>query len=70
MPDLLGKLMLQNPLTFRLDEEMKKVSGIRFYYISALHQTRKDKEAFELLEEKEGLEMEDIREGEDSIALL
>ena len=53
-----------------LDDEMKRVSRIKFYYISALHKNGKDKEAFELLEEGEGLEMEDIREGEDSIALL
>ena len=53
-----------------LDREEKQISKIRFYYISALHHLGKDKEAYELLEQNGGLEIEDIREGEDSVAQL
>lgn len=53
-----------------MDVEKKEISRIRFYYIRALHHLGKDKKAYELLEQNGGLEMEDIREGEDSIAQL
>ena len=52
------------------DEEEKKAGKLRYYYISALYHTGKAKEALELLEENGGLEIPDIREGEDSIAQL
>ena len=53
-----------------LDVKQQSVSKIRFYYISSLHRLGRDKEAFELLEENGGFEIEDIREGEDSVAQL
>ena len=52
------------------DEEEKKAGKLRYYYISALYHIGKAKEALELLEENGGLEIPDIREGEDSIAQL
>lgn len=54
----------------KLDESMQKINRIRFYYISALHKLGKDKKAYRLLEKDGGMELEDIREGEDSIAQL
>lgn len=53
-----------------MDTEEKNISKIRFYYISSMHRLGRDKEAYELLEENGGLEIEDIREGEDSVARL
>lgn len=53
-----------------LNEQEKQIPKIRFYYISSLHHLGKDKEAYELLEQNGGLEIEDIREGENSIAQL
>lgn len=53
-----------------LDEPMRQVSKIRFYYISALHGLGRDRQAYELLEQGGGMEIEDIREGEDSVAQL
>lgn len=53
-----------------MDAEQKKISKVRFYYICSLHNLGKDREAYELLEENGGLEIEDIREGEDSVAQL
>lgn len=53
-----------------LNEQERQISKIRFYYISSLHRLGKDKEAYELLEQNGGLEIEDIREGENSIAQL
>ncbi|MDE6203890.1 MAG: DUF5107 domain-containing protein, partial [Lachnospiraceae bacterium] len=53
-----------------MNTDQKDISKVRFYYISSLHRLGKDKEAYELLEENGGLEMEDIREGEDSVAQL
>ena len=48
----------------------QQMGKLKFYYISALHRLGKEKKAYELLEENEGLTVEDIREGEDSIAQL
>ena len=53
-----------------MDTEQKNISKVRFHYISSLHRMGKDKEAYGLLEENGGLEIEDIREGEDSVAQL
>lgn len=53
-----------------LGEEERQISKIRFYYICSLHHLGKDREAYEQLEQNGGLEMEDIREGEDSMAQL
>lgn len=50
--------------------DMQAVGKIRFYYIDALHQMGKDEQAYRLLEEGDGLEIPDIREGEDAIAGL
>lgn len=54
----------------KLDKEAQSLNRIRFYYISALHKLGKNKKAFKLLEQDEGLELEDIREGEESIGQL
>ena len=54
----------------KLDSDMQKVGKLKFYYISALHKTGEDKKAYELLEENGGLVIDDIREGEDSVAQL
>lgn len=54
----------------KLDRKVQEINRIRFYYISALHKLGKNKKAFSLLEQDGGLELEDIREGEDSIAQL
>lgn len=54
----------------QLDLPRQNIGKIRFYYISALHRSGCDKEAYELLEKDGGLMMEDIREGEDSMAGL
>lgn len=53
-----------------LDSAMQAVARIRFYYISALNNLGQAQLAFQLLEENGGLVMEDIREGEDSVAKL
>ena len=53
-----------------LSENMRNVGKLKFLYISALHALGEDGRAYELPEENGGLEMEDIREGEDSIAQL
>lgn len=50
--------------------EVQKIGKLAFYYISALHRTGEDKKAYELLEKDGGLVIDDIREGEDSIARL
>lgn len=54
----------------QLDLPLQNIGKIRFYYVSALHRSGCDKEAYELLEKDGGLMMEDIREGEDSLAGL
>ncbi|OUQ45936.1 DUF5107 domain-containing protein [Lachnoclostridium sp. An118] len=53
-----------------LEEGLRENSRLKFIYISALHQLGEDREAARLLEEKGGLLLEDIREGEDSIGRL
>ena len=54
----------------KMEEQLKEESRLKFYYISALHRLGQDREALRLLEEKGGLLLEDIREGEDSIGEL
>lgn len=54
----------------QLDLTLQNIGKIRFYYVSALHRSGCDKEAYGLLEKDGGLMMEDIREGEDSLAGL
>ena len=53
-------------------EVLKKeeISRLRFYYISAKYHLGDYEEAKELLEKDGGLEMEDLREGEDSLEQL
>ena len=53
-----------------METEGQEISKVRFYYISALHRLGREKEAYALLEQNGGLEVEDIREGEDSVAQL
>lgn len=53
-----------------LSGEQQKIGKLKFYYISALHQTGEEEKAYRLLEENGGLVIDDIREGEDSIAQL
>ncbi len=53
-----------------MEIEGQEISKVRFYYISALHRLGREKEAYALLEQNGGLEVEDIREGEDSVAQL
>lgn len=53
-----------------LEKEEQNINKIKFYYISALHALSKDREAYDLLEENGGMELEDIREGEDSFGRL
>lgn len=53
-----------------LAEKEQKIARLKFFYISALHKLGFDKKAYELLEENGGLDMEDIREGEDSVIQL
>ncbi len=50
--------------------DIRQVGKLKFYYISALHKLGEDKKAYELLEKDGGLVIDDIREGEDSIAKL
>lgn len=52
------------------DREVQEVGKLKFYYISALHRMGEDKKAYEILEKDGGLVIDDIREGEDSIAQL
>lgn len=53
-----------------LDEEMQKESRIRFFYIQALAETGREKEAYCLLRADGGLVIDDIREGEISLGEL
>lgn len=53
-----------------LTQEHKNIGKLRFLYISALHHLGRDEQAYTILEENGGLEIEDIREGEDSIGEL
>lgn len=52
------------------DREIQEVGKLKYYYIHALHMLGEDKKAYELLEENGGLVIDDIREGEDSVAQL
>lgn len=53
-----------------LDEGNKEINRLKIYYISSKYQLGQYEEAFELLEKDGGLEIEDIREGEDSMEQL
>lgn len=53
-----------------LDEELQKESRIRFFYIQALAEAGREKEAYRLLRADGGLVIDDIREGEDSLREL
>ena len=54
----------------RLSDVERRISRLKFFYISSLHKLGSDLKAFEILEENGGLDMEDIRKGEDSIMQL
>ena len=54
----------------QLDAELQEESRIKFYYIRALSCVGQGKEAYGLLEAKEGFVLDDIREGEDSLAAV
>ena len=53
-----------------LAEKEQKIARLKFYYIASLHKLGFDQKSYELLEENGGLDMEDIREGEDSVVQL
>lgn len=53
-----------------MEAELKANGRLKFIYIFALRRLGEDREAERLLEEKGGLLLEDIREGEDSIGKL
>lgn len=65
---LCGKYQTVCSVYEALGEREQKTAKIKFYYISALHKLGENEKAYQLLEENGGLVMEDIREGEDSIA--
>lgn len=50
--------------------EVQEIGKLKFYCIFALHKLGKDRKAYEILEKDGGLVIDDIREGEDSIAQL
>ncbi len=52
------------------DKEIQEVGRLKFYYVSALHKMGKDRMAYEILEKDGGIVIDDIREGEDSVAQL
>ena len=52
------------------DREIQEVGKLKYFYIHALHMLGEDKKAYELLEENGGLVIDDIREGEESVAQL
>ncbi len=54
----------------RLEPDRRQLGKLKFYYISALHHLGEEERAYWLLEENGGLMIEDMREGEDSIAEL
>ena len=54
----------------KLSEKLQADSRLRFYYIKALGETGRQKEAYTLLEEDGGLVLDDIREGEESLGEL
>lgn len=51
-------------------KEVRENGKLKFYYISALHEEGENEKAYEILEKGGGLVIDDIREGEDSIAQL
>ena len=53
-----------------LDEQMQKEGRIRFFYIQALAESGREKEAYRLLRADGGLVIDDIREGETSLGEL
>lgn len=53
-----------------LSRNEQGISRLKFFYISALHELGYNQRAYELLEENGGLDLEDVREGEDSMAQL
>lgn len=52
------------------EKGVQEIGKLKFYYVSALHKLGEDRKAYEILEENGGLVIDDIREGEDSIAQL
>ena len=52
----------------KLNQELQNNSRLKFYHIKALAELGKTKKAFKLLEENGGLVLDDVREGEDSLA--
>ena len=52
------------------ESQVQEIGKLKFYYISALHRLGEDRKAYEILEQDGGLVIDDIREGEDSIAQL
>lgn len=54
----------------RQNRETQEVGRIKFYYISALHRLGEDRKAYEIMEEKGGIVIDDIREGEESVSQL
>ena len=53
-----------------LEPSVQLEGRLRLYYISALHSLGQEEKAWELLEENGGLQLDDIREGEVSVADL
>lgn len=54
----------------KLSPEMQNNSRLRFYYAYALHFIGKNKQAYEIIQNPKDFVLEDVREGEDSIAQL
>lgn len=54
----------------QLDPQLQEVGRIKFYYLCGLQGTGQNEKAFELLEADGGIEIDDIREGEMSVAQL
>lgn len=54
----------------QLCTKLQKETRILYHYIEALHKIGKTKEAFELLNQDAAFEMDDLREGEDSLGKL
>lgn len=54
----------------KLRDTEKNIGKIKYYYILALHRLGQHEHALALLEENGGLAMDDVREGEDSMAQL
>ncbi len=53
-----------------LPEEKQEIGKLKFCYAQALHHEGRDEEAYRLLTENGGIKIDDIREGEDSVAQL